>query len=282
MNPSVLSLGAGTQSSALLLLAVDDELPDDVARPELAVFADTGGEPAAVYDWLGVLRELAEPAGIRVETVRHLHDVDLADEPGRVPVFLDHGPDQPRGMARRYCTSDWKVAPVRRACQRERRRIRERDQLDRLPQLDLLLGMSVDEVHRCRSSRVGYLVNRYPLVDLGWRRSRTIAYVRDRTGQDPPRSACVFCPYRSGWSWRQLREQDPDGWAQAVAVDESLRAPDAELPPGWEGWNGTPYLHGSLRPLAEAVLTPDDAGQLALLDDHADGFGNDCEGGCGL
>lgn len=62
----LLSLGAGVQSSAVLLLAALGELP----RLDGAIFADTGWEPRAVYDHLDRLkREVASPAGIPVHQV---------------------------------------------------------------------------------------------------------------------------------------------------------------------------------------------------------------------
>ena len=46
---SALSLGAGVQSTTVLLLALDGTLPPFDA----VVFADTGDEPAAVYEHRG-------------------------------------------------------------------------------------------------------------------------------------------------------------------------------------------------------------------------------------
>lgn len=56
----VLSLGAGVQSTCLLLMAAEGHLPG----LDAAIFADTGWEPRAVYDHLDrIEREIAEPAG---------------------------------------------------------------------------------------------------------------------------------------------------------------------------------------------------------------------------
>jgi hypothetical protein len=60
----VLSLGAGVQSSTLLLMAVHGEVQID-----RAIFADTGWEPRGVYDWLGGLQLAAGHAGIPVDIV---------------------------------------------------------------------------------------------------------------------------------------------------------------------------------------------------------------------
>lgn len=45
----VLSLGAGVQSSTLAFLAAHGVVEP---MPALAIFADTGWEPKAVYEWL--------------------------------------------------------------------------------------------------------------------------------------------------------------------------------------------------------------------------------------
>lgn len=54
----VLNLGAGVQSTCLFLLARE---PDADLRFDVAVFADTGEEPAAVYKHLDYLRSLGQP-----------------------------------------------------------------------------------------------------------------------------------------------------------------------------------------------------------------------------
>lgn len=61
-----LSLGAGVQSTTLFLLSAEGVLP----RLDGAIFADTGWEPAAVYEHLDRLeREVARPAGIPIHRV---------------------------------------------------------------------------------------------------------------------------------------------------------------------------------------------------------------------
>ena len=46
---NALSLGAGVQSSTLALMAMQGEVEP---MPDCAIFADTGDEPKAVYEWL--------------------------------------------------------------------------------------------------------------------------------------------------------------------------------------------------------------------------------------
>ena len=49
---TILSLGAGVQSSTLALMAARGLV---TPMPDCAIFADTGWEPAAVYTWLAWL-----------------------------------------------------------------------------------------------------------------------------------------------------------------------------------------------------------------------------------
>ncbi|MBF9664240.1 hypothetical protein IAI33_11380, partial [Streptococcus pseudopneumoniae] len=46
---TILSLGAGVQSSTLALMAAAGEI---TPMPDIAIFADTGWESAVVYKWL--------------------------------------------------------------------------------------------------------------------------------------------------------------------------------------------------------------------------------------
>lgn len=64
----VLSLGAGIQSTTLVLLSAEGVLP----KLDAAVFADTGWEPAGVYEHLDRLeREVLTPAGIPLYRVNN-------------------------------------------------------------------------------------------------------------------------------------------------------------------------------------------------------------------
>ncbi|SES41233.1 hypothetical protein SAMN03159406_04141 [Rhizobium sp. NFR03] len=66
-----------------------------------------------------------------------------------------------------------------------------------------------------------------------------------------------------------MRDEDPEAWLDAVAVDRAIRT-------GLRGIRGEVYLHRSAVPLDEADLsTAADRGQLDLLP-------NECEGLCGV
>src|SRR5438132_14380114 len=62
----ILSLGAGVQSTTVLLMALHGEFQD---RLDCAIFADTGWEPKAVYEHLDWLEARAQEGGIPVYRV---------------------------------------------------------------------------------------------------------------------------------------------------------------------------------------------------------------------
>ena len=227
-----LSLGAGVQSTTVLLLALAGRLE----AFDRVVFADTGDEPAAVYEHLERLRQLTP-----IDTVSAGRLADTVDSTYLpIPLYRDGG------MGRRQCTYQYKLRPIRSHLHALADRV------------DLSVCISTDEHLRAKDASVKWCRNVFPLLDLGWSRADCAAYLAERWPHPVARSACVYCPLKSDREWLDLRENQPDDWAAAVAFDERAR------PFG--------YVHRSERPLAEAILRPEDAGQLTL----------ECEGLCGV
>ena len=66
MKPlDILALGAGIQSSTILLMSIKGELP----KLDHCLFADVGWEPKEVYEQIEFLKPLAEAAGIPLHVV---------------------------------------------------------------------------------------------------------------------------------------------------------------------------------------------------------------------
>lgn len=255
----VLSLGAGVQSSTLLLMAVHGELPID-----RAIFADTQDEPKAVYDWLGGLVLAAGNAGIPVDivTAGNLRE-DSLSKPGWLASMPLHivGIDGSPAMLSRKCTNGYKIRPIQR-------RLRELGATAKKP-VDLLIGISRDEAHRMRPARVKYVNHVFPLVERFMSRQDCIAWLKRHGYAEPPKSSCVICPFRSDRGWRQMRDQAPDDWATAVEFDQQVRHV-AQMKRPTEA-----YLHRSLLPLPMVDLSTkaERAGQMDLFEaGECDGF----------
>ena len=267
-----LSLGAGVQSSCLLLLAAQGRIP----RFDAAVFADTGWEPAAVYTQLRRLTQLAEQAGIPLVRVSAGHiRADALDPVHRfasMPLFT-LGPDGQRGMARRQCTAEYKIKPIKAEI---RRRLGYPHPM-RVPAgvfAQIAIGISVDEITRARDADVAYMRNVFPLLDLGWRRQDCVGYLERHGLAGTPKSSCLGCPFHDDTFWARLKTDSPAEWADAVAFDAAIRNGSARANAQGHPLRGQFFLHRQRVPLDQVVLRPRPA------DDGAGGGDPDAPG-CG-
>ena len=245
MTVRVLSLGAGVQSSTLLLMACEGELQIDAA-----IFADTGWEPAAVYEWLGLLEAKALGAGIsvyRVSAGNIRSDTLRSDKRVEsIPLFIRNN-DGSVGMGRRECTQFYKIRPIRR-------QLRTFGATAKKP-TDLLIGISLDEWQRMKDSPVQYARHIYPLVERRMTRGDCMAWLQRHGYQTPQKSACIGCPFRRNAEWRTLTTAE---FADAVDYDQRVRT----VRPGMRGEQ---FLHRSAIPLDMVDLsTEQDRGQTEM------------------
>src|ERR1039457_3883021 len=166
----VVSLGAGVQSSALALMAAEGRFG---ASPELAVFADTGWEPAAVYAQLDWLTEQL-PYPVERVSAGNIRDeaVAAAERHGgrfaSMPLHLLNR-DGTKGQLRRQCTKEYKLAPIRR-------RLRALG----LDYVEMWLGISLDEWQRMKPSGLQWIENRWPLIEAKLTREDCKAWLAER------------------------------------------------------------------------------------------------------
>lgn len=277
----ILSLGAGVQSSTLLLMSISGALP----RLDACVFADTQWEPRKVYEYLDWLTGQATGAGIpiyrdtkgdiRADAMRsRMNTRDYkAISGGRwasMPLYTRDRETGKLGQIKRQCTKEYKIQVIERVI---RRRILglakgEHVRAKAGPVVEQWFGISTDEMRRARLSTRLWLINRYPLIsDIPMTRADCLAWLQREGYPSPARSACIGCPFKSNKEWRHLREDSPEEWAEAVALDKAIRIGG--------GMRGDTFLHRSCIPLGEVDLsTAEDRGQLNWL--------NECTGACGV
>lgn len=245
----------------------------EIPMIDCAIFSDTKHEPAAVYKWLDWLEpKLPFPihrvtAGDLVtETLRTRVSKKNGHEYGKnyIPSF-QRGAGGKLSALPRKCSTDFKLVPIHR-------KLRELVKPKRNGTEVLatsLIGISYDESQRMKSAWFPWLENEYPLVDRSMTRWHCLQWMRDHGYPEPPRSACVFCPYHSDKEWIHLRDHAPLEFQAAVQFEQDLQSSaKARQVVGIE------FLHRDLKPLDQVELRDDRV--------QADAFGNECEGICGV
>ena len=221
----VLNLGAGVQSTALFLLARE---PDSNLRFDLAIFADTGEEPAGVYAHLDHLKSLGTPE-IWVRSAGKLGDdlIHGRNSTGQrfvsIPAFTK-GPEGKVGMVRRQCTAEYKIEVVNKAIRREVLGLQPRQRVPKNVTVHQCFGISTDEAARAERAKkrfdgVRHTVPHWPLIEMNWSRKVCVEYLRTKLPHEVPKSSCVFCPFKTNQSWRHLKQTDPAGWDRAVEIE---------------------------------------------------------------
>ena len=271
---TVVSLGGGVQSSVMALMA-GTEAFDRV--PDCAIFADTHWEPPSVYDHIEWLKDQLRFPLYVVDNGRSLReDVKaLTNHSGSnnyvdIPVYLKGRDGEGDGIGRRQCTTNYKIRPIRNKI-RELLGLRKGQRVPSGTMVELWLGISTDEAVRMKGSRERWMTNRYPLIETGMSRQDCLDWWAARYDRPLERSACVACPYQSRQRWVKTKHRWPELFAEAVEIDADMRDGLA--------FAKEPYLHSLRMPLDEAIAL-DEANLVAGA--RKDGFGNECEGHCGV
>ena len=244
---------------------------------DLALFADTQGEPKAVYEHLEWLKPQCEKwFPIKVLSKGSLSEnlMNGVNKRGAkyidIPAFTSHGPVT--GQTKRQCTRDYKTEVMAQHIRREVLGLAPSRRVPKDTGITQVLGLSYDETARIIRVKARFQRDEawnvaFPLWEMEMTRGGCKTWLRkhypDRT---IPRSACVYCPYHTNAEWRDIKE-NPEDWAEAVRIDEGIRQHDEQL-----------FLHRSCKPLAEVDLREKDekTGQQQF------GFLQECEGMCGV
>jgi len=243
----VLSLGAGVQSTTMLIMALNGKIqkPDDI------IFADTGNEPEAVYKHLEYLKSIC-PWEIAIVQWKNIRDWHLSHKRFHLPVFTSEG-----GQLKRQCTYEFKLKPIRRyLAYKYGKRFKA----------DMMIGISTDEMNRRRISNRAWQINIYPLIDHNMSREDCKNYLQEHSIKVPGKSSCVVCPFHSPKYWRELKEKYLYEYNEACNFDDRIR--------NLKSTKYNYYLCSVRRPLREI-----DWGnkQLIMFDDMS----QECTGICG-
>ena len=270
----VISLGAGVQSSVMALKAEKGEIGP---RPDCAVFADTGWEPLSVYQHLEWLEQQLSFPVYRVQRGNIKNDLETninttGHSFAAIPFFILNE-DGSKGMARRQCTSEYKLKPIRKKV-RDLAGLKPRQRTPKDLMVEMWIGISRDEMMRVKDNADSWVTNRWPLLEKEMTRRDCLKWF---TENYPDRvlvkSACVGCPFHNDNEWRDLKDNFPEEFEEACVVDDLLREGEGRF-------HGARFLHAKRIPLRDVDFsTAEELGQGELFKDLMQ---NECEGMCGL
>ncbi len=212
-------LWGGANSTALLIGLHQHRIPVD-----LILFADTGAEHPHTYAYLEVmdrwLKDHGMPPIIRVyKTTRDGKRLTLEDEclqscslPSIAYGFKRCSLKHKIGPQEKFCNH---YPPCQKAWAAGKRVVK-------------FIGYDAGEGYRSDKVLLGDLADRkyskwYPLMEWGWTRDDCIRQIEAAGLPQPGKSSCFFCPSMKPDEITALREQHPDLFRRALALEDNAR-----------------------------------------------------------
>lgn len=263
-----LSLGAGVQSTALLVMA-NDGLIGDI---EFALFADTGDEPKYVHEYIEILKSWSKIPIHTCQTSKEGLSHDIINKFNhnkipKIPVYFNNNTDGKKTIAQRQCTYDYKIKPLERFV-KEYLGIKKGMKAKGVLKVDCIIGISTDEIQRMKDSLNGWTTNIYPLIEKGINTNSCLDIVEKAGLPKPSKSACFHCPYHSHEYWVFLKKNHCSEFDRAVEFEKKM----------WKAYQRDFYLTKYLKPIGEIDFSE----YVGLFDNDVDGFNNECDGICGV
>lgn len=207
--PVVVSYGGGDNSRAMLIEMVRREV-----RPDLILFADTGGEMPETYDnnaqfsaWL--LAQGWPEITVVSDGRRTLEEECL--EANTMPSLV---------FGFRSCSDKYKVRPQNRYVVGWQP---AREAWAAGARVVKLIGYHAGEPWRVKDYNDARFVVEYPLVRWGWNSAKCIEVVR-AAGFPPGKSACFFCPARRKHEVIDMARRKPELFARCVKMEQNATA----------------------------------------------------------
>lgn len=250
-RPLVVSYGAGVDSTAMLI-----GLWSRGMRPDLILFADTGGEKPQTYAYLNIMDAWLFSVGF--PTITRVRRV-----PPKAPYKTLEGnclanetlPSLAFGM--KSCSIEWKVKPQHRflntwqpaidtwtgggkvvralgfdaspADQKRSARVMKAEIVEKVRVAVGLDASPADQKRAVKAKRSSYAGGGldshkydywYPLQEWGWNREACREVIAAAGLPVPDKSSCFFCPAMKVAEIVELREVNPDLHARALALEE--------------------------------------------------------------
>lgn len=207
----VVSWGGGVNSTAMVVGLLAREI-----RPDLILFADTGGERARTYQFLARFTKWLNARGLGIVTVRH---------PGRTLeedcLDAERLPSIACGFA--ACSDKWKRRPIDKYLSTWPPAI---EAWERGEKVTKAIGYDAGPRDVARAGKVADRQSPrwtlwYPLIEWGWDRAACEAAIVAAGLPNPGKSSCFFCPAMKRREVLELQQQEPELLARALAIEDN-------------------------------------------------------------
>ena len=213
-KPLVVAYGGGTNSVAMLCGFLDRGI-----KPDLIVFADTGGELPTTYAHIDLMSEKTkEWWGLEIEKVYATYKgkyESLEDSCVRKKML----PSLAYGF--KACSMKHKVEP-------QNKRVKQWMKDNNVSEIIRAIGYDAAEGHRKINKTDGTLGKEkredywYPLIEWMWTRSECIETIKAHGLPLPGKSSCFFCPAMKNSEILRLRKEYPEYFERAIAMETNM------------------------------------------------------------
>jgi len=189
---TILSFGAGVNSTAIIALALLKEIP----MPDYIVFSDTGAEWPHTYKYINYLESKGISIIILTGGKYFMTLIEYCQMKNFVPSRMN-----------RWCTEYWKITPVNRF------------RMGLGKDTKMIIGIDAGESHR--AERKPRVYKYFPLIELGIDRKGCEKIIRKAGLGVPQKSGCYICPYQRKRQWIELKKHHPELWKVAVDLEKN-------------------------------------------------------------
>jgi hypothetical protein len=257
---NVISWGGGTQSTALLLMALKGEIEDYDGKPldpDYIIFADTGDESEMVYSQVFKVIDYVEKNYGKKIIVTKKNKIKKTDDEiiamiksGEITTSFSTTPyadlyqeqllfyrnEIKRATIVPYWVIDNRTGEITKLPGRQctidykidqvMRELRNQIGIQRFSvksyKVHTYLGFTVDEIGRVKPSPLKFVDNRFPLVDKGLSKIDCINYVEKELGFRPRSTACNMCFAMTFDRVYDIYQNDEKSWKRLLDLDDAM------------------------------------------------------------
>ena len=212
--PLVVAYGGGTNSVAMLCGFLEREI-----KPELIIFADTGGELPHTYNHIKMMSEKTkEWWGMPIEIVSKKYQGEFEGLEGE----CQRRKQLPSlAYGRKACSLKYKQEPQRKFIKNWMGQINANT-------IYQAIGYDAGEGHRAIGITENLLgknrvsKNWFPIIEWMWRRQECVETIKRHGLPLPGKSSCFFCPSMKIGEILRLRKEYPEFFDRAIELEKNM------------------------------------------------------------